>query len=184
MSFPVQEFVILKTICRRKATKTQPVTSPSVNMPASNPSKSKRGKQQKHKKQLDFPQAACRVKQNGSTEYTWILGYILQEVANRRYEIQDVEPDEKGMNVTHWCPRRFVIKIDVDPPRPIYTPGTAVIALYPETTVFYPAVVVKSPTEAEVLKGNAQYTLMFDGDEEGLVHQVDVPLAIELPKAK
>ncbi|CCC69472.1 hypothetical protein NCAS_0C04820 [Naumovozyma castellii] len=81
-----------------------------------------------------------------------------------RFEVRDPEPDELGnTGKVFKCNWKDIILI---PPTtatraqiPNYPAGTKVLARYPETTTFYPAVVIGS-------KRDGTCRLRFDGEEE------------------
>lgn len=141
----------------------------------------------------NLQRAVCRIRQSTLTdasaspdapgEFTWILANILQHLPNKRVQVQDVEPDDRGTLSEYTLPRRFVIPLDVDPPRAECGVGTTVLAHYPGTTCFYKAHVVTTPTENAGKGIGEVYTLSFDGDE-GQVQTVEANMAMEWPKVK
>lgn len=81
-----------------------------------------------------------------------------------KYEVRDPEPDETGSTGKLFkCTWKDLIFI---PPQsfaktqiPTYPPGTKVLGRYPETTTFYPAMVIGN-------KRDGTCRLRFDGEEE------------------
>lgn len=81
-----------------------------------------------------------------------------------RFEVRDPEPDEMGNTGRLFkCNWKEIIYIpSEDSARsqiPNYPPGTKVLARYPETTTFYPAIVTGT-------KRDGVCRLKFDGEEE------------------
>lgn len=90
-------------------------------------------------------------------EVTKILG------DGTKYEIRDPEPDENNNpGQTFKANYKEILLVPSKPEVPSlisYTHGTKVLARYPETTTFYPAVVLSQKKDGTV-------RLKFDGEEE------------------
>ncbi|QLQ82512.1 hypothetical protein HG537_0H02740 [Torulaspora globosa] len=95
-----------------------------------------------------------------------------------RFEVRDPEPDEMGNTGKLFkCNWKEIIYI---PPEdstrsqiPNYPPGTKVLARYPETTTFYPAIVTGT-------KRDGVCRLKFDGEEE-VDKEMEVARRLVLP---
>ncbi|CAR30892.1 hypothetical protein ZYGR_0P01950 [Zygosaccharomyces rouxii] len=109
-------------------------------------------------------EVAFKPKKGGEGE--WFQCVVVKVSADGlRFEVRDPEPDELGNpGKTFKCNWRDIIFIppegtDPKSQTPNYPPGTKVLARYPETTTFYPAVVIGS-------KRDGTCRLRFDGEEE------------------
>ncbi|AAS50347.1 AAL019Wp [Eremothecium gossypii ATCC 10895] len=98
-------------------------------------------------------------------EGEWFQCQVIKVSADgTRFEVRDPEPDEFGQpGGTFKCNWKELLLI---PPRttprqltPHYPSGTKVLARYPETTTFYPAMVIGN-------KRDGTCRLRFDGEEE------------------
>ncbi|QLG71393.1 hypothetical protein HG535_0B04350 [Zygotorulaspora mrakii] len=81
-----------------------------------------------------------------------------------KFEVRDPEPDELGntgkLFKCNWKDLIFIPPAHLTKPQvPNYPPGTKVLARYPETTTFYPAMVIGT-------KRDGICKLRFDGEEE------------------
>ncbi|KAL3235253.1 SAGA-associated factor 29 [Nakaseomyces bracarensis] len=95
-----------------------------------------------------------------------------------KYEVVDPEPDEQGnTGKLYKCTWKDLLLIPSEStPRskiPNYPPGTQVLARYPETTTFYPAVVMGT-------KRDGTCRLRFDGEED-VEKETEVPRRLVLP---
>lgn len=95
-----------------------------------------------------------------------------------RFEVMDPEPDEQGKTGKVFkCSWKDLLLIPPETtPRskiPNYPPGTQVLARYPETTTFYPAVVIGN-------KRDGTCRLRFDGEEDA-EKETEVPRRLVLP---
>nr|3MP1_A Chain A, Maltose-binding periplasmic protein,LINKER,SAGA-associated factor 29 [synthetic construct]3MP6_A Chain A, Maltose-binding periplasmic protein,LINKER,SAGA-associated factor 29 [synthetic construct]3MP8_A Chain A, Maltose-binding periplasmic protein,LINKER,SAGA-associated factor 29 [synthetic construct] len=97
----------------------------------------------------------------GSADGEWIQCEVLKVVADgTRFEVRDPEPDELGNSgKVYKCNRKELLLIPPGFPTKNYPPGTKVLARYPETTTFYPAIVIGT-------KRDGTCRLRFDGEEE------------------
>ncbi|AMD20030.1 HCL121Cp [Eremothecium sinecaudum] len=100
-----------------------------------------------------------------------------------KFEVRDPEPDEFGQSGgTFKCNWKELLLI---PPRnstrqqtPNYPSSTKVLARYPETTTFYPAMVIGN-------KRDGTCRLRFDGEEEaGKETEVDRRFVLPFPAAR
>lgn len=95
-----------------------------------------------------------------------------------RYEVRDPEPDEMGnmgkLFKSTWKELIFIPPQDSARGQvPSYPPGTKVLARYPETTTFYPAIVTGT-------KRDGVCRLKFDGEEE-VDKEMEVARRLVLP---
>jgi len=105
-------------------------------------------------------------------EQGWILMTVIKYSKRAKiYTLEDAD-DQAEKKEEHEVPRDMVLPL----PSPEYTPptfvvGTRVLALYPGTTSFYPAIVVKQIRRAVAAskqngKPSYDYSLRFDDDVE------------------
>ncbi|EPY52848.1 SAGA complex subunit Sgf29 [Schizosaccharomyces cryophilus OY26] len=94
----------------------------------------------------------------------WIQCIIVKvtgEGSKQRYEVQDPEPDDDGNAGQVY--KTVASNLIYIPPKtaslPTLSPGTAVLARYPETTTFYKAEVIRTLP-------NGSCKLRFEGEEE------------------
>lgn len=101
----------------------------------------------------------------GSEEEDWILAEVVQfNPTTNKYEVDDIDEEQKDR---HIVSRRRVVPLPLmranpeTDPHALFPKGSIVMALYPQTTCFYKAVVNQSPTtsteEYEVLFEDANY---------------------------
>lgn len=99
-------------------------------------------------------------------EENWILAEVVQfNQATNKYEVDDIDEEQKDR---HTLSRRRVVPLPLmranpeTDPHALFTKGSVVMALYPQTTCFYKAVVNHLPTTAteeyEVLFEDATYS--------------------------
>jgi hypothetical protein len=95
--------------------------------------------------------------ENGS----WILANVLKyNASNKSYQIQD----EDDVNRIMVLPYSKVLCLS-DIPNNIQR-GDRVQAVFPETTSFYPATVVKTPKQTSASGSSWEIVVRFDGDED------------------
>lgn len=98
-------------------------------------------------------------------EENWILAEVVQfNPATNKYEVDDIDEEQKDR---HTLSRRRVVPLPLmranpeTDPHALFPKGSIVMALYPQTTCFYKAVVNQLPTTAteeyEVLFEDATY---------------------------
>ncbi|XP_011505458.1 PREDICTED: SAGA-associated factor 29 homolog, partial [Ceratosolen solmsi marchali] len=99
-------------------------------------------------------------------EENWILAEIISfNHLTNKYEIDDIDEE---VNERHIISRRRVMPLPImranpeTDPQAIFTNGTIVMALYPQTTCFYKAIITAQPKTAhedyEVIFEDATYT--------------------------
>jgi len=139
---------------------------------------------------------------NGPTdESTWILAVVTKCINQdkNRYEVQDAEPQEDGQPGAFYnTTLRSILPLPdpTAPPNsashqsayPVFPAGATVMALYPDTSCFYRAVVLASPSDTHPAGRRAtqgsqsklMYKLKFedDGDQE---HSVSAQLVVAWP---
>lgn len=148
--------------------------------PGGNPSAELRPKKSHKKKQPAAPQPGERVAANigevttGPGAQEWIVAVVVRYLADElAYEVMDADDEGvEGNGQVYHLPQDLVISM----PRSAtsrdgvnFPQGTTVLAVYPNTTTFYRAVVVQQARKA----GNGEYgefLLEFedDGDADGL----------------
>lgn len=102
-------------------------------------------------------QVACKIVQVGM-EPSWILASVMDYVqATKKYRIKDEDPTE-AVSPEYLAPWKNVVSLDDE--REVLAAGEKVLAIYPDSTIFYHATVVKGPSTHD-----DDYTLFFDGDQ-------------------
>ncbi|CAG8526511.1 15936_t:CDS:2 [Acaulospora colombiana] len=101
----------------------------------------------------------------------------LSSLSTGSYEIEDIDKDEAS-NRYFLVPAKNVIEIpnQGDMRTPEFPQSHTVIALYPGTTCFYKAVVVKPPEKSNPRR----YLLAFDDDEDAR-RLVEAQYVLEVP---
>lgn len=90
-------------------------------------------------------------------EPSWILGSIMDYVpATKKYRVKDEDP-ETPTAVEYLVPWKNVVSLSDE--TKLVESGGKVLAIYPDSTMFYHATVVKAPVDQ-----HDDYTLFFDGD--------------------
>lgn len=102
-------------------------------------------------------QVACKIVQYGM-EPSWILASVMEYVhATKKYRIKDEDPSE-SFSPEYLAPWKNVVSLDDE--KELLQAGEKVLAIYPDSTIFYHATVVKGPQYED-----DDYTLFFDGDQ-------------------
>lgn len=103
---------------------------------------------------------AALVKSNEDGE-NWILAEVVQfNPATNKYEVDDIDEEQKDR---HTLSRRRVVPLPLmranpeTDPHALFPKGSTVMALYPQTTCFYKAVVQRLPSTA-----TEEYLLLFE----------------------
>lgn len=88
---------------------------------------------------------------DGDGTKVWVLGEVLQYILGAgKYEIDDIDEEQKER---HSIGRRRVIPLPImraNPstnPEALFSKGSSVLALYPQTTCFYGAIIDKPPED-------------------------------------
>ncbi|KAH8104552.1 SGF29 tudor-like domain-containing protein [Cristinia sonorae] len=138
---------------------------------------------------------------NGKDE-EWILAVVIKSINQdkNRYEVQDPEPQEDGSpGQTYNTTLRAIIPLPdpnahPDSPEhlnayPVFTAGSTVMALYPDTSCFYRAEVIASPRDTQAANRNGPsskqtampfYKLKFEDDDDQ-EHVVSAQWVVEWP---
>ncbi|KAI0032564.1 SGF29 tudor-like domain-containing protein [Vararia minispora EC-137] len=134
--------------------------------------------------------------ENGDTEdTTWILAKVVRCINQdkNRYEVQDIEPQDDGHSACYKTTLRALLplpELDVSPNSPThlnayheFPPGSTVLALYPDTSCFYRAEVLGSPSSTGRNPGAKiipTYKLRFEDDDDQ-EHTVSAQFVVEWP---
>ncbi|KAK4700353.1 SAGA-associated factor 29, partial [Phenoliferia sp. Uapishka_3] len=161
-------------------------------------------------RRVAFHQKPSAAAAEGGKEEGWILAQITECLGGdkNKYRVQDVDYDPtttneqgcvaqlrstaEGAMLTLRLPRVFNTTIKYLIPLPdkhgksMYDipVGSAVMALYPDTTSFYRAVIVSGPEMLQVDKGKQKkervYFVTFD-DDDNAVRKISVEMVVEVP---
>lgn len=104
----------------------------------------------------------------------WILGIVKSiNEKKKNYQIKDADPDGRSYTLDLKNIRLLPTQTEIKSCRWI-VPGLRVLAMYPETTVFYPATV---KFESSKENGEDSCVVVFDDDEndEGIIPDTSVP---------
>jgi SAGA-associated factor 29 len=98
-------------------------------------------------------------------EEMWIKANVLNYIPqHKKYEVEDVDIEESSKSRKRYkLPRKYLIPLSKDFSE--HTPfkkGTQVLAMYPDTTTFYPAIVHSSPSPSN----NYTYQVKFEDDQD------------------
>jgi len=119
----------------------------------------------------------------------WILAKILSwHPEKQKYEIQDTEPDDSGVQTRYVLPPKSIIPIASQQEvasQPEIKTGEDVLALYPGTTCFYKATVMVQPSKnKDRERGSARpYIVRFEVDNY-VLKDVDPIYVLDMPKIK
>jgi len=114
----------------------------------------------------------------------WLLASILQYFPDKnKYEVEDVEEEEDTKKKPRYIfPVKCVLEIptDVDK-KPYYPKGHEVLSLYPNSSCFYKATVVKTPNEHKNSSdGKPAYIVRFEDDDEA-EREVPADRVLDMP---
>lgn len=94
-------------------------------------------------------------------EENWILAEVVQYVSSTsKYEVDDIDEEQKDR---HVLSRRRIVPLPLMRANPetdgqaLFPKGTTVMALYPQTTCFYKAIINQLPQTA-----NEEYEVLFE----------------------
>ncbi|KAF7299038.1 SGF29 C-terminal domain-containing protein [Mycena indigotica] len=129
------------------------------------------------------------------TGENWILAVVVKCLSadKLKYEVQDPEPQEDGSpGLRYHTTMRAIIPLP-DPSAPPsspshvsaypeFSPGSTVMALYPDTSCFYRAEVIATPRQTGRSTPNSKhlYRLKFEDDEDQ-EHSVSADRVVEWP---
>ncbi|KAJ3093791.1 hypothetical protein HDU96_002026 [Phlyctochytrium bullatum] len=99
------------------------------------------------------------------------------------YEVEDAEDDEEnpGTRKRYVFPAKLVIPIPAKPHQPEFPVGHIVLALYPNSSCFYKAIVVKPPSKNEDEDAPGMYVVKFD-DDNNHERYIDPINVLDMPK--
>ncbi|XP_003386069.1 PREDICTED: SAGA-associated factor 29-like [Amphimedon queenslandica] len=130
-------------------------------------------------------QVAARVNTDTNEDEQWILAVVVSYNSHyHRYIVDDIDEEGHIEKKQYQVSKRRVIPLPTwkaDPsttPQALFKPGQKVLALYPQTTCFYPAVIHEQPKTVE-----AEYSVLFEDNTyfEGYSPPLDVPQRYVLP---
>ncbi|KAI8813308.1 SGF29 tudor-like domain-containing protein [Cladochytrium replicatum] len=111
-----------------------------------------------------------------------ILAIIIKYLAEtNKYEVEDAEDDEndpQGERKRYIFPPKAIIPIPKEARDTEFPEGRTVIALFPQTSCFYKAVVKCSPSKNKVMPGH--YILHFE-DDGGFDRHIQPEWVLEMP---
>lgn len=93
-------------------------------------------------------------------EENWILAEVVQFLSNQKYEVDDIDEEQKDR---HVLSRRRIVPLPLmranpeTEPHALFPKGTVVMSLYPQTTCFYKAIINNLPTTA-----TEDYEVLFE----------------------
>ncbi|KAG4096388.1 hypothetical protein H8356DRAFT_1275797 [Neocallimastix lanati (nom. inval.)] len=101
----------------------------------------------------------------------WLLATVIQYFPDKnKYEVEDIEDDEDkpGVKKHYIFPVKCVLEIpNEDNKRPYFPIGHEVLSLYPNSSCFYKATVIKTPNENKNSSdGKPAYIVQFEDDDE------------------
>jgi hypothetical protein len=100
---------------------------------------------------------------------SWILGSIVEFMShNSKYRIKDDDPGEAAYGAQEYLVHGKNVVWLSEASNVLTYKGGEVLAMYPESTIFYKATVVASPPSRV-----ENYTLFFDGEASGQVKTVN-----------
>lgn len=103
---------------------------------------------------------AALVKGLDDEEENWILAEVVQFLSNQKYEVDDIDEEQKDR---HVLSRRRIVPLPLmranpeTEPHALFPKFSTVMALYPQTTCFYKAIINNLPTTA-----TGDYELLFE----------------------
>ncbi|KAG0275691.1 SAGA HAT/Core module component [Linnemannia exigua] len=129
-------------------------------------------------------QVAARTPKDKNKVEEWILARVLSYSSEKnKYVVEDDEADDYGKKMTYTLSARSVIMImDDQEAVPEFPAGHTVLALYPSTTCFYKAIVVRPPSK-DTGHSSPVYTIKFD-DDEGNERTAPPRMVLDMPKLK
>ncbi|GJQ14388.1 hypothetical protein GpartN1_g6179.t1 [Galdieria partita] len=128
-------------------------------------------------------EVACRVKEEDSDEWSWVLGIVDSYLnSSGQYRIIDIEElgnEEVSQERYYFVSPDNVIALSNDS-KHVFPAETRVLAIYPDTTVFYPATIRSSRKNGKQL----YYALEFDDEDEDeeIVKHVPARYVILIPE--
>jgi SAGA-associated factor 29 len=173
---------------QKTGTPSTPTAQPPSRGKKSLPEEPQAGKQPAPTGEEEIKQGdkvAARV--SGPTEDNendmWILASYVKYLADKKkIEVED-EDDDSNQGKKHYkLNKKCVIALPkVFNPNQIHAKGSQVLAMFPNTTTFYPAIIDREASK----QSNNFYGLKFEDDEEGgklVSRKVNFKYVIPLPK--
>jgi SAGA-associated factor 29 len=140
--------------------------------------------EEKHKCRPD-DQVAARVNTETGEDDQWILAVVVSYNSHyHRYHVDDIDEEGHIEKKRYQVSKRRVIPLPIWKADPVATPqalfreGQKVLALYPQTTCFYPAIIHELPKTVD-----EEYSVLFEDNTylEGYSPPLDVPQRYVLP---
>ncbi|KDE04450.1 hypothetical protein MVLG_05098 [Microbotryum lychnidis-dioicae p1A1 Lamole] len=146
-------------------------------------------------RQVAFRQPSKSVVLGEEKQDEWILARVIASIGGdkHRYQVEDVDydvmnptSDQGKFNTTTKSIIPLPDRMDNKTyPDHDYTPGQAVLALYPETTSFYRAIVQSGPVPAPGSTGKKKdkekvYRLKFEDDGDS-VREIPIEFVLDIP---
>lgn len=115
----------------------------------------------------------------------WLLAKVLQYFPDKnKYEVEDIEDDEDkpGVKKRYIFPVKCVLEIPSDiNKRPYFPIGHEVLSLYPNSSCFYKATIIKTPNENKnSSNGKPAYIVKFEDDDEA-EREVSADRVLDMP---
>jgi|SaaInlStandDraft_6_1057023.scaffolds.fasta_scaffold20869_5 hypothetical protein len=112
-------------------------------------------------------------------------GYILATVISYnklkgKYEVEDADPEStEDDRKRHFVPPKHVLRLPAETELidSEYLKGTMVLAMFPQTTTFYPAIVHSVSRKRK----NTEYNLRFEGDVNDQIRRVSAHYVVAAP---
>ncbi|KAJ3216531.1 hypothetical protein HDU67_009316 [Dinochytrium kinnereticum] len=117
-------------------------------------------------------------------EQDYMLAVVVRWLPDKlKYEVEDAEDDEEnpGTRKRFLFPPKLVIPIPEVPHKPEFPINHVVLALYPNSSCFYKANVVKPPSKNQDEEAPGFYVVRFD-DDNGFERFVDPIFVLNMPK--
>ncbi|KAJ3191488.1 hypothetical protein HK101_007670 [Irineochytrium annulatum] len=118
----------------------------------------------------------------------YVLAIVLQWISKDRmlvsYEVEDAEDDEQqpGQRKRWFFPLKKVIPIPDPKAKPEYPANHIVLALYPNSSCFYKAVVAKPPSKNMDSEGGPGFYVVRFDDDNGFEREIDPRNVLDMPK--
>jgi len=131
-------------------------------------------------------------KPSDGADSAWILAVVVKYLGPGKYEVQDAEPQDDGKPGPIYKTTLKSILPLPDPDAqagslahldgyPVFSVGSNVMALYPDTSCFYRAEVIAKPDPGNTSSKYAPaYKVKFE-DDEGMEHSVSAFWVVEFP---
>jgi SAGA-associated factor 29 len=98
----------------------------------------------------------------------WILAAVVRYLTDKKkYEIEDEDPGDEGdpnpVRKHYRLNKKNIVALPkIFNPNQVFGKGSQVLAMFPNTTTFYPAIIEKEASKVT----NMMYALKFEDDEE------------------